>query len=50
MDRATRSELVKTVEAQQEKLNRYEAKLRGTKCIFFLFRNISDMFKIFIIG
>ena len=28
MDRATRSELVKTVEALQEKLNRYEAKLR----------------------
>jgi hypothetical protein len=27
MDRATRSELVKTVEALQEKLNRYEAKL-----------------------
>jgi hypothetical protein len=32
MDRATRLELVKTVEALQEKLNRYEAKLRG---IFF---------------
>lgn len=29
MDRATRSELVKTVEAQKEKLQKYEAKLRG---------------------
>ncbi|XP_052105859.1 GRIP and coiled-coil domain-containing protein 1-like isoform X1 [Mytilus californianus] len=28
MDRATRSELVKTVEAQKEKLQKYEAKLR----------------------
>ena len=29
MDRSSRSELLKTVEAQQEKIKKYEGKLRG---------------------
>ena len=37
MDRATRSELVKTVDAQKEKLQKYETKLRGN-LYFYLYK------------
>ena len=51
MDRSSRSELVKTVEAQNEKIAKYERKLRGQlnhedSSLFHVFFPITSVFVI----